>query len=448
MSESHNDNREERTRDDAGRENARPDDARGRANEPAPSSEHATAKKHISGRGAILVLVILLVAGVAIALFGIVTRVHARKALVAQTNALAAPDVLIIQAKQGEPNSEIVLPGNMFAYEDSPVYARTNGYLEHWYYDIGAHVKKGQLLATISTPEVDQQLLQARADLATAQTNAGFAKTTAERYQTLLQGDAVSKQETENFTTQAASSNSTVKSSLANVQRLEELQSFERIYAPFNGVVTARGIDTGQLIDSGANRELFHIASTDTLRVYVNVPQIYSRSAVHGTKANLTLAEFPGRTFQGTLVRTARSIDQASRTLLVEIDLDNRAGVLMPGAYTEVHMKVGQAVPTMVIPVSALIFRAEGLRVATVVHGPHGDTAKLAPIAIGHDDGETVQVISGLDAQARVVQNPPDSILDGEPVHVVQPSGSGAPKTNGGGEEGGEGDQGASKEQS
>ena len=396
----------------------------------AGHGEHTMPRSSVSGRTAIIVIAVILIVGLIIAVFGILHRQHDRKALAAETDALAAPDVLLAPAKSGEPNSEIVLPGNIYAYEDAPVYARTNGYLTRWYFDIGAHVHKGQLLAVISSPEVDQQLLQARADLATAEANAGFAKNTAKRYQDLLNQDAVSRQDTENFTTQAQSSNTTVKSQLANMQRLEELQSFEKIYAPFNGVVTSRSIDTGQLIDQGAARELFHMASTDVLRVYVNVPQIYSRDALPGAKAQLTFAEYPGRIFEGTLVRTAKSIDLTSRTLLVEVDVDNRKGDLTPGAYTEVHMKVSRPVSTVIIPVSALLFRKEGLQVATVQHTAGGDIAKLIPITLGHDDGDTVQVVSGLDPQMPIITDPPDSVIDGEKVHVLQHpnAGSGASK--------------------
>jgi RND family efflux transporter MFP subunit len=395
-----------------------------------PQSEHGTPQggapvlqSNVSGRTAVIVIVVLLIVAGVIAIAGILQRLHARRALAAETNALAAPDVLLSKAQGGSPNSEIVLPGNIYAYEDAPIYARTNGYLSHWYFDIGAHVRKGQLLATISSPEVDQQLLQARADLATAESNAGYAKSTAQRYQGLLGQDAVSQQDTENFTTQAASSNTTVKSQLANVQRLEQLTSFEKVYAPFNGVVTSRSIDIGQLIDQGAAKELFHMASTDVLRVYVNVPQIYSRDALPGTKAQLTFAEYPGRTFEGTLVRTAKSIDITSRTLLVEVDVDNRKGELTPGAYTEVHLKVGSPVSAVNIPVSTLLFRKEGLRVATVEHSGGDDIVKLVPITIGHDDGDTVQVVSGLDANTPIITNPPDSVIDGEKVHVLQNAG-------------------------
>jgi RND family efflux transporter MFP subunit len=396
-----------------------------------PQGEHVTQagaptpQSNVTGRTAMIVIVLLLIVGTIIAVAGILQRQHARRALAAETNALAAPDVLLSKAQGGSPNSEIVLPGNIIAYEDAPIYARTNGYLSHWYFDIGAHVRKGQLLALISSPEVDQQLLQARADLATAESNASYAKSTAKRYQGLLGQDAVTQQDTENFTTQALSSNTTVKSQLANVQRLEQLTSFEKVYAPFNGVVTSRSIDIGQLIDQGAAKELFHMASTDVLRVYVNVPQIYSRDALPGAKAQLTFAEYPGRTFQGTLVRTAKSIDINSRTLLVEVDVDNRKGELTPGAYTEVHLKVGRPVSSVIIPVSTLLFRKEGLRVATVEHTDGNDIVKLVPIVIGHDDGDTVQVVSGLDANTPIITNPPDSVIDGEKVHVLQNAGGG-----------------------
>lgn len=395
-------------------------------NQPDTPSETHSASSHtppsrVSGRAAVTVLAILLIAGILVAMLGIIQRKRAGSTLAAETSALAAPDVLLAKAQSGSPNSEIVLPGNIYAFEDAPIYARTNGYLRRWYFDIGAHVHTGQLLAEISSPEVDQQLQQARADLATAEANASLAKTTAKRYQDLLGSDAVSRQETENFTTQAQSSNTTVRSQQANVQRLEQLAGFERVYAPFDGVVTSRSIDIGQLIDAGAARELFHMASTNVLRVYVNVPQIYSRDAVPGVKAQLTFAEYPGRSFEGTLVRTAKSIDFASRTLLVEIDVPNQKGELTPGAYTEVHLKVGRPVATEIIPVSALLFRSEGLRVVTVNHSSDGDTAKLLPIVLGHDDGDTVQVVSGLQPDTMIVTNPPDSVIDGEKLHVIQP---------------------------
>ena len=375
----------------------------------------------LSGRVAAIMIVVLLVLAVLVAVGGIIPRVRARTELKDQTDALAAPTVIANPPQAGQVGQEVILPGNVYAYSDASLFARTDGYLDKWYFDIGAHVRQGQLLAVISTPEVDKQLLQARADLATAKATAGLAKINSSRYQGLLTQNAVSKQDTDTFVTQEASTNSTVDSAQANVQRLEQLQSFEKIYAPFSGVVTARNVDVGQLINAGAGTLMFRLSAINVLRVYVNVPQIYSQSAVPGSTAKLTLSEFPGQTFTGKLVRTARAIDPASRTLLVEFDVDNRDGKLLPGAYTEVHMNVHQGVAPLIIPVSALIFRNQGLQVGTVVKGTNGDQAKLLQVTLGQDDGSTVQVIHGLSADSQVIQNPPDSLIDGEPVHVVKP---------------------------
>jgi RND family efflux transporter MFP subunit len=375
----------------------------------------------LSTRVVVFGLVLLVIVTVVVAVAGIIPRVRARTELKQETDALAAPSVITAPPKQGQIAQEIVLPANIYAYSDASLYARTDGYLSKWYYDIGAHVREGQLLAVISTPEVDKQLLQARADLATAEANAGLAKTNSTRYQGLLTQNAVSQQDTDTFVSQEASTGSTVKSAQANVQRLEQLQSFEKIYAPFSGVITARNVDVGQLINSGSGTQLFRISAINILRVYVNVPQLYSQTAVPGTTAQLTFNEFPGQTFTGKLVRTAKAIDPNSRTLLVEIDVDNRDGKLMPGAYAQVHMKVQNQVVPMIVPVSTLIFRAEGLQVGTVVKGPSGDQAKLVRVTLGQDDGTTVQVVEGLNADSQVIQSPPDSLIDGEPVHVVQP---------------------------
>jgi RND family efflux transporter MFP subunit len=390
---------------------------------PQPENEgHGTTPDAppLSGRVALFTIVILLILAVLIAVAGIIPRVRARNELKDQTDALAAPDVIANPPTAGKTGQEIILPGNVYAYSDASLFARTDGYLSKWYFDIGAHVREGQLLAVISSPEVDKQLLQARADLATSEANAGLAKTNAGRYQGLLTQNAVSKQDTDTFVSQAESTSSAVKSAQANVQRLEQLQSFEKLYAPFSGVITARNVDVGQLINAGAGTQLFRISAINVLRVYVNVPQIYSQVAIPGTTAQLTLSEFPGQTFTGKLVRTAKAIDPSSRTLLVEIDVDNHDDKLMPGAYTEVHMNVHDGVAPMIVPVSALIFRTQGLQVGTVVKGPDGDEAKLVPVTLGQDDGSTVQVIHGLDANSQVIQNPPDSLIDKEPVHVVQ----------------------------
>ena len=400
----------------------------------APGGEHGHAPKPpaLSPHKTLIGLILLGIVFAVVAIAGIVPRVRARTRLQQAADAQAAPDVLALPPGVGKPNAEIVLPGNMYAYTDSPIYARTSGYLDKWYFDIGAHVRKGQLLAVISSPEVDQQLLQARADLATAKASADLAKTNATRYTGLLTENAVSKQDTDTFVTQQASTSSAVKSAEANMQRLEELQSFERIYAPFDGVVTARNVDIGQLIDAGASGsgvQMFHMAAIQVLRVYINVPQVYSRGAVPGAPAEITLAQFPGESFPAKIVRTANAIDPTSRTLLVEVDVNNPKGRLVPGSYAEVHMNLKTEIPTYVVPVSALIFRTQGLQVGTVVHGQDGDQAKLANVVLGQDDGRTVQVVSGLDANSRVIQNPPDSLIDGEQVRVVHPQTAAKPSS-------------------
>jgi len=364
-----------------------------------------------------LALAAMVVAGIVYR--GISTRVRATSALTVQTQEMAVPTVSVIQPKRGASSEEIVLPGNIQAFIDAPIYARTNGYLKRWYVDIGARVKAGQLLAEIDTPEIDQQLQQARADLATAEANYQLAKTTAARYQYLLETDSVAKQDVENAVANDQAKKAMVQSAGENVKRLEDLQSFEKIYAPFDGVITARNTDIGALIDSGSGslaKELFHIAAIRTLRVYVNVPQIYSRSAVPGVQADLTLAEFPGRRFQGRLVRTADAIDQASRTLLTEIDVDNAAGELLPGAYAEVHFKLASgSASTFTIPVNTLLFRSEGLRVGVVRDGK----AVLVPVVLGRDFGTEVEVVSGLDGSESVITNPPDSLVSGGEVRIA-----------------------------
>ena len=381
------------------------------------SQDHESAPEHkaVSGRGAVIGVTIVLIAIVALAVYGIWKRHHNDEVLADTTQRLSAPSVIAIPPKPGAPVDTFILPGNVSAYTDSPIYARTSGYLTKWYYDIGARVKKGALLAEIATPEVDQQLAQAEADLITAQTNAGNAKTQAERYKGLVGSDAVSQLDTDTFVTQAASTSSAVHSAQANVQRLKELQGFEKVYAPFDGVVTARGVDIGQLINEGAANELFHLQALETLRVYTNVPQVYTGAIRLGEKMDLDFPEHPGRLFQGKVVRTAKAIDPVNRTLLVEIDIDNRKGELMPGSLAQVHFRTASVGQTFVIPVSALIFRHEGLRVATVVNN---DAAHLVPIVIGQDNGATAEVISGLTAHDRVIQDPPDSIIEGEKLNV------------------------------
>ena len=391
-------------------------------------------RKSSPARTAMIVLIAAVVVGLLV-MSGIVPRLRSRKALAAETNELAAPTVMVTQPKRGAPSQEIVLPGNIQAFVDAPIYARTNGYLKHWYFDIGSHIRQGQLLAEIESPEVDQQLSQAQADLGTATANLHLSQITADRFADLIKQDAVSQQDTDNATSDLASKNTAVKSAQANVDRLKQLVSFEKVYAPFDGIVTARNTDIGQLIDSGAAggqaRSLFQVAAINRLRVFVSVPQIYSQAATPGLKADLTFAEFPGRRFQGTLVRTSRSIDPTARTLNIEVDVDNAKGELLPGAYTEVHLKLKESAPTVTVPVSALLFRQEGLRVAVAATD---DTAKLVPVTLGRDFGDFAEITTGLTEQERVITNPPDSIVDGERLHVRTEGQQGVGATGQGGQ--------------
>ncbi|HMD83311.1 MAG TPA: efflux RND transporter periplasmic adaptor subunit [Terriglobia bacterium] len=374
-----------------------------------------------SGVGKVIfgLAVLLIVAGTVV-YRGVTTRVRAAADVKADTQDLAVPAVSLAQPKRGAPQEEIVLPGNIQAFIDAPIYARTSGYLKSWKVDIGGRVKSGQLLAEIDTPELDQQLQQARADLATAKANYDLAQTTAARYEFLLKSDSVAKQDVDNAVGDAHAKKAMVDSATDNVKRLEQLQSFEKVYAPFDGVLTERKTDIGQLIDSGSGsgaKELFHVAAINTLRVYVNVPQIYSPAAVPGVQSYLTMPQFPGRRFPGKLVRTSEAIDQASRTLLAEVDVANPAGEILPGAYAEVHLKLPSAASTVVIPVTSLIFRSEGLRVGVVRNGH----AALIPITLGRDFGTEVEVVSGLDGSEKVITNPPDSLVDGQEVRSATP---------------------------
>jgi RND family efflux transporter MFP subunit len=370
-------------------------------------------------RAIVIALAVLAVVALVVAA-GILPRLRARQVLRKQTTISAEPVVTVVRPQRENLAEEVVLPGNIQAFIDAPIYARTNGYLKKWYFDIGAHVKKGQLLAEIESPEVDQQLQQAREDLATNQADLKLAQITAERYVGLFKTDSVAKQDVDNAVQNAASKEAVVKAAQANVRRLEQMVSFEKLYVPFDGVVTARNTDIGQLIDSGSSggpqRELFHVAAIDKLRVFVNVPQVYSHATRPGIKGDLTLPEIPGRRFEGTLVRTADAIDPATRTLLVEVDVVNSTGLLFPGAYTEVHFKIKSNGSTLIIPSNSLVFRSEGLRVPIVVNG---NRTALVPVMLGRDFGDRVEVVSGLSSDALVIANPPDSLVNGEIVRVA-----------------------------
>jgi RND family efflux transporter MFP subunit len=376
-------------------------------------------------RTAILVVATVLAALALLIYSGIHSRAVAESRLTQQTQEAAVPTVAVVFPREGAPTQEIVLPGNTQAFSDAPIYARTSGYLKHWYFDIGAHVQKGQLLAEIETPEVDQQLLQARADQDTAQANLNIAKITASRWQDLVSTGSVSQQETDQAVSNLNAVRAAAESSAANVRRLEQLQSFERIYAPFDGILTARNTDIGALIDAGAStqpRELFHMAAIRKLRLYVSVPEVYSRAAGSGAPAALTLDEFPGQTFHGTLVRNANSIDIASRTLLVEVDVDNPTGQLLPGAYVFVHLKLPDQTRSVTIPSNTLIFRKEGLQVGLVRNGK----AELVAVKISRDYGNSVEIVSGLQPTDAVIVDPSDSLVAGMPLRLISKSAGGS----------------------
>jgi RND family efflux transporter MFP subunit len=390
-----------------------------------PSPEGFHARPGGPSQTAILVAAGVLAVLALMIYSGIHSRAVAESRLTQRTQEAAISTVAVVFPREGAPTQEIVLPGNTQAFSDAPIYARTSGYLKRWYFDIGAHVQRGQLLAEIETPEVDQQLQQARADLDTAQANLSIAKITASRWQDLVGNGSVSQQETDQAVSNLSAVKAATESSSANVRRLEQLQSFEKIYAPFDGIITARNTDIGALIDAGANtqpKELFHIAAIRKLRLYVSVPEVYSRAARSGAQATLTLDEFPGQTFHGTLVRNANSIDIASRTLLVEVDVDNPTGQLLPGAYVFVHLKLPDETRSVTIPSNALIFRKEGLQVGLLRNGK----AELLPVKISRDYGNSVEIVSGLQPTDAVIVDPSDSLVAGTPVRLSSKPTSGS----------------------
>ncbi len=382
-----------------------------------PAARTTTAPVKRKNRTALLVTVgVAALLGVGIYL-GIRSRTEAETALAADTIEASVSTVNVIHPQPSAPDESLVLPGQTMAFTDAPIYARTNGYLKQWFFDIGAQVHQGQLLAQIETPEVDHQLSQARADLATAEANAKLAGITAQRTATLLKSQSVSTQERDNAAGALAANQATVASRQADVARLEQLQSYEKVYAPFDGVVTARNTDVGNLINAGAGTpttELFHMAATDTLRIYVSVPEAYAPSMRIGLTPTVTLDEYPGQEFHGKLVRTNRAISQTSRTLLVEVDVDNADGKLLPGAYTFVHFTLPGRADSLTVPANALLFRSEGLRVGVVRDGK----AELVPITIGRDYGDKVEVVSGLTRNDQVILNPSDSLVSGTKVKV------------------------------
>jgi RND family efflux transporter MFP subunit len=400
-------------------------------------SHHPSHDGHPPKKSPIFLLMVIV--AVVLVVIGAITLLQRRSqfdALAKETDALAVPTVSVTHPSVEESSEDLVLPGSMQAYIESPIYARTNGYLKKWYFDIGAKVPKGALLAEIDTPEVDQQLYAARADLNTAKANTDLSQTTAARYDGLLHTDSVSKQEVDNANGDLAAKLATQKSSEANVRRLEDLESFTRVYAPFSGIITRRNVDIGNLINAGnggAAQQLFFLAQIDPIRVYVNVPEIYAPSIHQGLGAYLALNQYPGRHFEGKVVRTANAIDQASRTLLTEIDVPNKTGELLPGGYSEAHLELKVSGARLQVPVNALLFRSEGLRTVSV---DANHTTHLRPIQIGRDFGTTLEVVQGLNAEDWIVVNPADSLDEGAHVNVKQlpqsnqPVRAGAPSAN------------------
>lgn len=357
---------------------------------------------------------------------GIRTRLQAASTLARATEEAAITDVIVVHPKKNPPLEEMTLPGGTQPYINSPIFARTNGYLRKWFYDIGARVTKGDLLALIDSPEVDKQLQQARADFETAKSNLALAKITADRWLGLIKTRSVSQQSTDQAVENLGAMQATVDSNAANVRRLEDLVSFEKVYAPFDGIVTTRNTDIGWLIDAGANPAsslLFQLAQINTLRIFVAVPQVNSRAADVDGEATITSDEFPNQTFHGKIARTSNSIDLASRTLNTEVDVDNPTGQLLPGAYVQVHLKLPAKTHAVTIPSNTLIFRSAGLQVGVV----RNDRALLVPIRIGRDYGATVEVISGLTPADAVIINPRDSLISGAPVRIIRESEAAGP---------------------
>jgi RND family efflux transporter MFP subunit len=370
------------------------------------------------GRAPIIgVVMAALLLGIFIAV-GIHSRVHAEEKLSSNTQQNLTLSVAVTTPSQGAGPLEITLPANTQAYIDTPIYARTNGYLRKWYADIGTRVHRGQILADIETPELDQQVEQAQSDLATARANQQIAQITAERWEKLLAKNAVSRQESDQATSDFSARQSALSSAQANLRRLEQLQGFEKIYAPFDGVITARNVDIGSLIQAGDSSspraELFHMASTDKLRLFVPVPEVYASAVRSGDRIAVTSDAAPNQKFTGSIARNSDSIDIANRTLNVEVDVLNSDHKLLPGQYAFVHLPIPPSNSSMTLPSNTLLFRAEGLRVGVVRHG----RVELTPVEIGHDYGAKVEITAGLTPQDQVILNPSDSLAQGEPVQI------------------------------
>jgi len=345
-------------------------------------------------------------------------RAQESKKLAVTTNALQAEPVSVIRPQSGAPYSDLALPGTIQAFSDSPIYARTNGYVAHWYADIGRHVRQGELLAVIESPEVDQELSQARASLSQVQANLTLAGITAKRYQGLIGTNAVSQQDVDQNNQNLEAQKANLQAANANVSRLQQMQGFERVVAPFDGIITQRRTDIGDLVNAGnggATFELFRISKIDTVRIFVSVPETYSEQIANGLNATLELTALPGKQFQGSVARSSHAIDAASHTLLTEIDVPNLTGQLMPGAYAEVHLRASAPIPSLIIPSGAVLYQAAGPQVAIVTNK---NEIALKKVTLGRDFGDTVEITSGISKSDAVVASPPDYLVDGMRVEV------------------------------
>ncbi len=363
-----------------------------------------------------ITLLVLLVAG-AMTLIG---RESHERALAKETELSTIPTVAIVHPQPEKADEELVLPGSLLAFEESPIYARTSGYLVRWYRDIGSRVNEGDLLATIDTPEVDQELNQTRAARQQIVAQLELAKISAERWDNLRKSDSVSAQEADQQTSGYKQAQANLAAADANVRRLEQLENFKKVYAPFSGVITKRNVDPGALINAGAGvagRELFDMARIDPIRVFTSVPQAYAPFIKVGAQATVTLQEFPGQKFTAKVARTAESIDPNTRTLLAEVDVPNKDGRLLPGSFGEVHFAVGSNVNKVTLPVNAMLFRSEGPRVAVV---DASNRIQLRPINIGRDYGTNLEILGGVSTEDRIVINPPDSLEEGQQVNVAK----------------------------
>src|SRR5579864_7398242 len=361
----------------------------------------------------VLVAVVLALSGAA----SMFSRIRAGHALAKETEIDAVSTVVVVHPTPEKPDEELVLPASLQAYEESPIYARTSGYLLHWYKDIGSHVNKGDLLADIDTPEVDQELSQARAARQQSSAQLDIAKISADRWQNLRKTDSVSQQEADTQSSAYQQAQANLAAADANVRRLEQLESFKRVYAPFSGVLVKRNVDPGALINAGSGWvELFILAKVDPIRVFTNVPQAYSPAIRNGMQAYITLQELPGQKFTGTVARTADAIEPATRTLLTEVDVPNKDGPLLRGSFGEVHFAPKINAQKVTVPVNAMLFRQEGAQVAVV---GADNKVQLRPITIGRDYGTTLEVLGGVSLEDRVIINPADSLETGQTVNVA-----------------------------